>query len=898
MPRLRRLGPAQHEHPPDGRAGNPRLEALTSKAQAVLLFERAWRVLIPPLIVLGAFVCVSWTGIWLGAPHWARILGSVALCGALLVSLWPVRHFRWPSRKEALARIDRASGLPWQPANAIDDRLGNGADDPLTAAFWDLHQRRAAQTLPLLRTGLPSPRTTELDRYALRAAVLVALIATGFIAGPEKSVRLAAAFDWRSGVSQGAAPRIDAWIDPPAYTGKPPLVLPLAPARGPAFGEAPQKIEAPAQSIVIVHGPKKSLAIGAKGGLQAIEAKDTPAPIPAGAGSGSAPEPGDSGAARDEIRLLLRGDAQLSIAQSGKELGAFDIRAIPDLPPSIELTAPPKFNARGSITLKYSVSDDYGVTSAEANFAKPVLPGGRASKRSLAEPPRLSLLLPPPPALSGEADTTGDLSEHPWAGARVAMVLTARDEAGNEGKSKPVEITLPQKPFIKPLARALAEQRRNLVLAPDDKARVATALEALMIAPEAFGTSAGVYLGLRVALEELNAAGNDRELMEVADFLWQMALRIDSGDLSAAERDLRAAEQELLEALQRGASEEEIRKLTGNLRAAMDKFLQGLAAQQKSAPGDENLAGLEGKGRQISPRQLQKMLDEMQDMLRSGDSAGARNLLNQLQDILENLRTARPHKPDPRMQEMRGMLDELSRLGQDQQDLRDETYRSGEAERHRQREEHGRFGLPGLQTFSDVFGQGGDEPEANEEGLGQEGGRQSLMPGAPNGDQAGNPDLASRQKALRDRLEKLQKRLGELQGQAEGLGTADRSMREAEGALGRGPDRDTAVSAQGRAVEALRDAAQNLAESMQGEGNGEDGQAEAPGSPGGFGAAGESDPLGRDRGLNNPAARFDPMGVPAAERARRVLEELRRRLGEPSRPHEELEYLDRLLRRY
>jgi hypothetical protein len=40
------------------------------------------------------------------------------------------------------------------------------------------------------------------------------------------------------------------------------------------------------------------------------------------------------------------------------------------------------------------------------------------------------------------------------------------------------------------------------------------------------------------------------------------------------------------------------------------------------------------------------------------------------------------------------------------------------------------------------------------------------------------------------------------------------------------------------------------------------------------------------------------MGVPAAERARRVLEELRRRLGEPMRPREEMDYLERLLRRY
>ena len=38
-----------------------------------------------------------------------------------------------------------------------------------------------------------------------------------------------------------------------------------------------------------------------------------------------------------------------------------------------------------------------------------------------------------------------------------------------------------------------------------------------------------------------------------------MALQIEDGDASQAQRDLRAAEQKLREALQRGASDEEIR---------------------------------------------------------------------------------------------------------------------------------------------------------------------------------------------------------------------------------------------------------------------------------------------------------------------------------------------------
>ncbi|HEY8032932.1 MAG TPA: DUF4175 family protein, partial [Methylocella sp.] len=240
---------------------NPRLERLALTARAILIFERAWRIVLPPLVVLGAFVCVSWTGLWLDAPHWARAVGVFALVLGLATALLPLRQFRLPSRKEALERIDRVSGLASHPAAVIDDRLGNGASDPATRALWNLHRRRAEQAVALLRTGGPSPRMVDLDRYALRAAVLVALIATGFVAGPEKYARIAAAFDWRFDASPGNAYRLDAWIDPPAYTGRPPIVLNLG------GNQNPQQIEAPSGSIVVIHAPGGNFDMDMKGAL-------------------------------------------------------------------------------------------------------------------------------------------------------------------------------------------------------------------------------------------------------------------------------------------------------------------------------------------------------------------------------------------------------------------------------------------------------------------------------------------------------------------------------------------------------------------------------------------------------------------------------------------------------
>ncbi len=460
-------------------------------------------------------------------------------------------------------------------------------------------------------------------------------------------------------------------------------------------------------------------------------------------------------------------------------------------------------NARGSLTLKYQVADDYGVIGAEANFAKPVLPGGRPAARSLVDPPKIALLLPPAPNLAGEAETTADLAEHPWAGARVEMTLSARDEGGNEGKSDPVEMTLPQKPFVKPLARALVEQRRNLVLAPDDKARVLTALDALMFAPETFDTSASVYLGLRVAFDQLSAAKDDSDLTEVAEYLWQMALRLENGNLSEAERELRAAEEHLREALQRNAPDEEIRKLAENLRGAMDKFLQELAAQQNDKEQENHSAELDGPGRSVNAKELQAMLDKMQDMLRSGDAEGAQKMLEQLQNILENLRVARPRKADPGAQQMTRALDELGRMSQDQQDLRDETYQGNQANRHQQRVQRNPWGQPGQQTFGDFFNHEDGDEDADVGNMDNGDPRALKDPPAQRQSQA---DLGKRQRALRDRLETLQKKLDESGADPRNLDDAQKAMRQAESALGQGPrGGDDAVNAQGRAIDALRE---------------------------------------------------------------------------------------------
>src|SRR5207244_11483635 len=104
----------------------------------------------------------------------------------------------------------------------------------------------------------------------------------------------------------------------------------------------------------------------------------------------------------------------------------------------------------------------------------------------------------------------------------------------------------------------------------------------------------------------------------------------------------------------------------------------------------------------------------------------------------------------------------------------------------------------------------------------------------------------------------------------------------------------------GRALEAMRQGAQGMAQSMQQQ----MGQGFGPGNPGrGSRARADqnTDPLGREMRSKGSLDSDNSVKVPGeidVQRARRILEELRTRFGENFRPQLELDYIERLLTDY
>src|SRR5262245_58090271 len=89
-------------------------------ARWAVAFERMWPAAWPLLSVIGLFLAISWLGIWQRLPAWLHAAGLVALVAGAVVAAWRLLPaLRWPSRDEALARIERDSGVRHQPLRAL-----------------------------------------------------------------------------------------------------------------------------------------------------------------------------------------------------------------------------------------------------------------------------------------------------------------------------------------------------------------------------------------------------------------------------------------------------------------------------------------------------------------------------------------------------------------------------------------------------------------------------------------------------------------------------------------------------------------------------------------------------------------------------------------------------------
>ncbi|MBY0339245.1 MAG: DUF4175 domain-containing protein [Acetobacteraceae bacterium] len=851
----------------------PRKRAL---ARLALWWEGFWPALWPTLAVLGLFVLFALLGGPALLPGWAHALALLGFLAALTVALR--RGFAGrvrPAPDAADRRIEAASGLRHQPLATLQDRPAT--DDPTGLALWRAHQNRMRAQLARLRVGTPRPGLPARDPRAFRAGLLVAVAAALGIAGADAPAML-----WRGVVPSFASPlvppalRVEAWVVPPAYTGAPPVFL-----------------DAAGGSAIVPAGSRLHLALSGGVGL-APELTGLPNTAFEALGAGSY-----------GVQATLTEGARVAIRRNGAEVAAWNLAVQADAPPTAGFTEPPGRVQRGlAIRIPWRAEDDWGVTALRAEL--------RLAARPQAAPITLELTLPSGPTRSVRGQVLPDFSAHPWAGLPVTLRLVARDGAEQEGVSADVALTLPERSFNHPVARALIEVRKALSLDPEARVPAMRELDRIAAAPEAFENDSATVMALRTARGQLQRDRRPEAVPEVQELLWETALALEEGRDERTARALAEARQALREALEQAERERqqaeaenrepqrseeqrsETQRRIQELREAIRRHLEALAERLQR----ENAEALpyDPQQRMMDQREMERRTRRMEEANRQDRTRDAERELAELEEMLNALqegRVARGENPERQRQRERGQqqMGVVQDMVRRQGELLDQSQRRAEAEEQRQQQQRRQ-----QQPWTQRQGQ----PAQPQQGQ------------PPS--QAEQQAEARRQRALRRALGELMQQHGDLTGEVpEALGRADQAMREAQEALGEGRD---ARAAQQEAIRRLQEGGRQMAQSMQrqfgqgqGEGEGEVGDDFADGDDmGGEGMDGERqlgegrDPLGRrSRDTAGNAENGSDTRVPdEAEqlRTRRIQEELRRRGAERERPAEELDYIDRLLRRF
>ena len=539
-------------------------------------------------------------------------------------------------------------------------------------------------------------------------------------------------------------------------------------------------------------------------------------------------------------------DGEITVERFGRR-AVWRVSLIADAAPTVAWTQAPSRGRGDRIDMMWSAQDDHGVAAY-------------ALELHLVNPPALLEGAPPiqtplePEAIGQRA--TLDLTPHPWAGLEVDAVLIARDGAGQTGRTAAHRLVLPERDVSDPVARAVLEQRRLILWTRGLYGRTPAPGPRITL-PDASPVETGAAPIEQGPASLLRAEALMTATLETPDLLPDTASRLA---LATARARLRGAE--TVEAAQKVAPLLWALALrleqgpTGDAEAELQAARDALArALQRGASGEELAERME-RLREAVRQRLAEMAEEAMARGEVEPDAGSAAQGGQaLSDLLDALGAAASLGERGQAQ---ALLDQLAEMMENAQ------VRLGQGDGEGMATGPG-SGQPGESAAAPLEQALGRQRELGEDTFRGEGG-----PG----------DLSRRQEALAGEVERQARSTprGDDEGEGDAAGAAAdaaRAMREAAGALQRG-DRVAAVEAQDRASAALRRAIDGLRRD----------EAQRAGT----------DPLGR---LNGAGMVADPGdGAPATTdraRARAILDELRRRAQDPSRPEEERQYLERLL---
>lgn len=628
-----------------------RLRRWQRAAQWVLAFEAVWPILWPPAGLLALYGCAALLGLLQRAGSVATtllfLLDILGAAGLLGLGLW---RLRWPDARAARARLRRASGLAHDPLATLEDTPAQ--HDHAALLLWRAHRAQSLSATARLRLGLPWPWRARPRDLVFRGGIIAAVVACLWVAGPAARVRLEAAYAVDPMLLFGPPPplpAVTAWITPPAYTGRPPILL--------RPQDSERHVPRGARLTVTVSGLTRAPRIdGVDGRFARLDAGSF------------------------QLETSVDHSGIVSLRGAGRALARWTLMVQPDGPPSIAFAGTPGTDTDGhSLRIPWHATDDYAVVSARMQ--------ARLVAHPDAPPLTVTLALPFGPAPAIDGVQVADLSANPWAGLPVQMHLVAQDSAGQSGTSPVETVTLPARHFQDPFAQEVADIRRALVampspLTPEERGAGAHAMFEVAAAALTGGKPGKTVLPLIAAGWQLAQDRDPGVLAPVEAVLWDVALHFEQGDAADSAQSLAQAEAALKQALQ-GAnpSASQLSKLMQQMQSAV---LQHLSTLLQMAQRQGGAVGAPAGAPPLNLQQLAQQLKAMQEAAKAGDAQAMRQAMAALQMSLAALEQARVVKPDPRQQAARAQaeqdLQKMQSLMQQQAALMDRSTQRAESD--------------------------------------------------------------------------------------------------------------------------------------------------------------------------------------------------------------------------
>ncbi|QHI95415.1 DUF4175 family protein [Aristophania vespae] len=583
------------------------------KAKRVIKLEQIWYKLCWPIFFILLWLLASLFHLPQKLPDIIHAILEL-LYFALLVFIFRYRkkQITPPTIDELDRVIERSTHLHGYPLSDLKDHpVTTEQKDAFTAQnyIWLEHQKRLKKNIKGLKVR--APRFFKNSGEALCALFFIFIVGFSlFHTAPESLLRLKAGFV--PGMDDDAVPlaHVQAWIDPPSFTGAPTIFL----------QQNLHKIDAP-----ILQGARFFAVI-----------------------TGSSATPHLKGAKLLHLKKLehqswkIEGrvihTSKIALRMRGRKLAWWNIKFEKDLPPFIAWKEKAK-------TLKESWRTVISWEAEQANGLKSLqlvltLPNQHPISGQKPRIAHWDLPLKGTPKNS-QGKAILDLSSDPFAGQNVSAKLRAESVSGLVSETTPQTIKIAARPFHNALSRSLLDIRRRLALHEETSSQALNDLTLLSALP----MPRDILVGLINIIEHVKHKEISSDL---TNELWFLALYVEDRDkaglnVAASMAEFRAAQQDvLLQINDMGekhpssiAQQEELHTRLERLKNALDYRMKLMFLQASQTGIIMPMPSEKG-----AP--WQKLSHQIQRETVQGNIDKAKNYLAEMADMAEQMRQAQP----------------------------------------------------------------------------------------------------------------------------------------------------------------------------------------------------------------------------------------------------------------